>query len=128
MDWLRDVATIVAILSSAFALWKAWRMTPHEEGASDASAAKSYAEAAELAQGWAKRLNERLTACETKVHEIEAENERLREENKFYLGTLTNWSVGITLLLTQIGANQLTAAWFPIPEVLERFVEKGRKK
>ncbi len=127
MDWLRDAATAFAILASAFAIYRSLRLTPHEEGASDASAAKSYAEAAELAEGWSRRLSERLTKCEEKVEGLATEGERLGRENKEYLTTLTNWAVGIMLLLAQVRANQLTAAWFPVQETLDKFIEIGKE-
>ncbi len=128
MEWKVDIASLVAVITAAIALWRAIKMTSHEEAASDAGVVKSYAEAAERASARANYLSQKLDELEKRIDAIGTENERLLHENQEYLGILTNWAEGITLLLMQVKANQLTAAWIPDQEVIENFRAKGKKK
>lgn len=129
MDWLKvDIASFVAILTSIVALWRAWRMTPHEEQSADSGTVKQYEEAASMASERAIKMSERLEKLEERMNKVVEDNRVLRDENKEYLETLTVWAEGISLLLMQIRANQLTAAWIPQQEVIEKFREKGRKR
>lgn len=122
MSWLEEnLASIISLVVAIAALYKAVRMTPHEIVGAESSAAKQFAEAAASESQRAFRLVDRVAVLEGRVDALVRENNLLREDNTKYLETLTNWAEGIKLLLLQIKANQLTAAWVPLPDEVEKF-------
>lgn len=129
MDWKDvDIASSIAIITSLIAIWRAYRMTPHEESASDANAAKSYAEAAEKANDRANALSSKVGELEGRIDKLVSEDRELRRDNREYLEILANWAEGIELLMLQIRANQLSAAWMPQQETIDRFKKERKKK
>lgn len=136
MEWIADnLISLIAVIVALGTLIRSMIMTPHEEAIADASVIKSYAEAAEKASERANRLADRLKVLEERMNALADEDSKLRAEQRQYLETikeyseiLTNWAEGITILLMQIKANQLTAGWIPNPETVDRFRENSKKK
>lgn len=124
---LQALATLLALLTSSFMLWRSKKMLPGEQAGGDAGAARQYAEAAKLAAeqatGALKRIDElelRYEKLEKKINELQCTlvvRDKLiikLNEEIFRRDTLIeDWNKGIKTLISQLVAAKITPLWTP---------------
>ena len=81
MDWAQ-AASLASIFGAVIAMVLAWRKAPHETRGIDATAAKTFEEAAALSVERSSRLEVKIAAMEVRLEAVECENEVLEEKLK----------------------------------------------
>lgn len=110
-----DIAGIAALIMAAIALWKAWKIQPHESAKADADAALSYANAAESAAKRAEGAELKIAERDGQIKELQSRVntlESLLAKRERYIIELLS---GIAKLTHQLQARDLTPVWTPPP-------------
>jgi hypothetical protein len=125
-----SITEILAIIASIVAVIIAMRKAPYEMRATDAGAAKAYAETSALAAEQNTKLLERVTALLERVTTLECEVARLKKGQNDLGRLLADWMVGINKLIAQIRSRGEQPVWQPnIPDALRMIVmEEGQRQ
>ena len=115
------LSNIIAIITSGFAVWRSYKLTPKEVAKEDANAAEIYARTAAMSEQRAALLGARLD-------ELERQFDEISRQYDYSLKVLAVWARGIELLLYQMKNAGLTAVWIPNPDDLQTFKHNGARQ
>lgn len=108
-----DIAGIAALILAAVALFKAIRVTPHEETATDAEAVVKFANAAGVTVDQMIAALKREDETNKALGIMRTDIEALRNEAKKREALIEEWQMGIEILIKQLKRNNLDPEWTP---------------